>query len=498
MAAVWLVFLLMGHSVYSDDQQATKKAETVKPETVKVEVPFGAAAVWAAGLPEIQECQDGRCDPELMPGIQQALKYALNNARAALRDQESSKVKQWQKKIAELLRSAEALDPGADEPNPKTWNRIFRKFVKGSVALFANTELQKTLNDLKTFMEIPKEDIGLPWRRKSVNLPPVSKENLAQALKEYKLQSERGMEIPRVGFGTWQIEGSLCKESVLEALKMGYRHIDTAQSYENEIEVGRGIKEALETGILKSRDELFLVTKLSDPRAYNEKKANKACLKQIEMLNSTYLDVYMLHGPEGSRKNRAAWKAMEKLRDEGKIRHLGISNFDSDEPLDPLFKKARIKPDYIQNKFSVYHPGGQMATEESMLKYAEELGMAFVAYSTINPWPYLLPPMGDPHVLAIALRYQRSPAQILFRWALQLNTVIIPKSSKKTRIEENAGVLEFALSESDMRLLNGLSTLYHSAVKVQPTFLDNIYELDEIEEKKEKGKRKVATEKDEL
>ena len=333
------------------------------------------------------------------------------------------------------------------------------------------------MKDTKVVLEIPGDDSGLAWRSQSYDLPLYSKDDIKKGLAELKIQMRDGLEIPRVGFGTWMLEGEECTKAVVAALRAGYRHIDTAQSYENEKAVGEGIQNAIKDGIIKSRDEVFLVTKLSNPEDYGGKRLAKAFAKQLKALQTNYTDVYMLHGPFNNKKNRAAWKGMIELQKEGKIKALGISNFETTDDIKKLERKQEIKPNYIQNKFSIYSPGAQVLDQTSMLQTAEEEKMAFVSYSVINAWPMILPPMDDPHVIAISKRYNRTPAQILNRWALQLNTAIIPRSKNVDRIEENAGVLEFALGEIDMRLLNGLSVLAQSTSEAFPPFVKDVYGL---------------------
>lgn len=359
----------------------------------------------------------------------------------------------------------------------KAWDKKFAKCANSILSLFEDGKFVKVLKDTKVALDVPSDNIGLTWRSQSYDLPLYSGDKLKKGLAELKIEMANGVKIPRVGFGTWQMEGEECANAVLAALKAGYRHIDTAQSYENEKDVQKGIEAALKEGVIGSRDEIFLASKLSEPSAYNEKNAAKAFTSQLRQLKTNYIDMYMLHGPESAKKNLAAWKAMTKLQKEGKIRALGVSNFESEKDLKILSKKQEIKPSYIQNKFSIYNPGAQGIDEKSMLHVAEERGMAFVAYSILNPWPMVLSQMHDPHVIAVSKRYNQTTAQVLNRWALQLNVAIIPKSKRAERIQENARVLEFALGEIDMRLLNGLSTLAQSTSELYPPFVQDVYGL---------------------
>jgi len=465
---VLIVFVLLGAST-----------ETLADTPANVLIPFGESALWAAGLKEIEDCKDLKCDEESTFGIPQAMKYALNNARIVVKhveEKNAGQAKKFAERIDKLLIELEKVE-GMDQG--KKWKKALAKMIKSHLKLFSDEKLVKLLKDTRVALEISSDDIGLTWRSQSLDLPLYSKEDLKKGLAELRFEMKDGVKIPRVGFGTWMLEGEECTDAVLAALKVGYRHIDTAQSYENEKEVGKGIQAALADGTIKSREDVFLVTKLSNPEDYNGKKLRKAYAKQLKALRTNYTDVYMLHGPSNDKENRAAWKAMIKLQKEGKIKALGISNFELPDDIKKLGKKMEVKPNYIQNKFSIYNPGGQGLDQESMLQAAEEMGMAFVAYSILNPWPMILRPMEDPHVIAISKRYKRTPAQILNRWALQLNTVIIPRSKSAARIEENAQVLEFALGELDMRLLNGLSVLAQSTSEVFPPFVKDVYGLFE-------------------
>lgn len=264
--------------------------------------------------------------------------------------------------------------------------------------------------------------------------------------------------------------GQQAYDATLAALQVGYRHIDTAQAYMNEQEVGFAIRDS---GI--PRGELFLATKISDPDEFTVLEQRLEA--QLAALGTDYLDLYMLHSPGDKVAREAAWRTMEDLLSKGKVRSLGVSNFGVRE-LEELLAFARVKPVYVQNKFSVYNPGEQQVGSKPILAFAQEHGIQVMGYSVINPWPFMIPPMEDPHVQALATRYGRSPAQVLHRWALQLGVAVIPKSATAARIQENARLLDFELSELDMRLLGGIVILSESiANSVQPAWADDVYGL---------------------
>ncbi|CAE7206378.1 unnamed protein product [Symbiodinium natans] len=194
---------------------------------------------------------------------------------------------------------------------------------------------------------------------------------------------------------------------------------------------------------------------------------------QLQALQTDYLDVYMLHaaGVSGP-KLQEVWSSMERLVDLGRVRALGVSNFGVQE-LEALWSFARIKPVYMQNIFKVYKQGEQIlgGGTTGVLDWARAHGMIMVGYSTINSWPHLLPPLQDPHVLAIARAKGRTASQVLHRWALQHGIAVIPKASSMERIRENSELLDFELSEMQMAALDGLATLSESNhAEVRPSW----------------------------
>jgi diketogulonate reductase-like aldo/keto reductase len=289
-----------------------------------------------------------------------------------------------------------------------------------------------------------------------------------------KVRLANGVEMPVLGFGTWQLDDQACYEATMHALKVGYRHIDTAQGYGNEGSVGLALSDS---GI--PRRQVFLVTKLSDQGDYEPEALVRAFKNQLRALQTNYIDLYMLHSPGSTPElTRRAWEKLEELYRSGKIRALGVSNFNMQQ-LQELIDSVTIPPVYVQNKFSIYSPGEQQVNNDAaLMSYLRGKGIVMMGYSVINPWPFIMPPMEDPHVLAIADRLGKSPSQVLHRWALQLGAGVIPKSGNPARIEENSKLFDFALSEVDMRLLSGLVTLSESTVSaVKPAWMEDVYDL---------------------
>lgn len=267
----------------------------------------------------------------------------------------------------------------------------------------------------------------------------------------YKLNN--GVEIPIIGFGTWQTpDGQVAEESVLAALNSGYRHIDTAAAYGNEESVGAAIKKS---GI--NRHELFVTTKLwnSDHGYQNTKKAIDTSL---EKLGLDYLDLYLIHWPNPAAMrdnwvelNAESWQAMEEAVQAGKIRAIGVSNFRKHH-LDELLKTAEIKPAVNQN----YLNPSDM--QEDLVKYNDSLGILNEAYSPLGTGGLL----SNEVVNEIAEKYGKSPAQVLIRWSLNHNFLPLPKSVHPDYIKANADVFDFDIEPEDMKKLDGL----HGAAKI--------------------------------
>ena len=261
----------------------------------------------------------------------------------------------------------------------------------------------------------------------------------------YKLNN--GVEIPVVGFGTWQTpNGQVAKDAVLAALNAGYRHIDTAAAYGNETSVGEAIKAS---GV--KRDELFVTTKLWNSD-HGYENAKKAIDKSLENLGLDYLDLYLIHWPNpvAMRENWAelnaeSWRAMEEAVKAGKIRSIGISNFRKHH-IDELLKTAEIKPAVNQNYLN---PSDMRA---DLVKYNDELGILNEAYSPLGTGGLL----GNETVKEVAANYGKSTAQVLLRWSLQHKFLPLPKSVHADYIKANAEIFDFELSADDMKKLDGL------------------------------------------
>jgi diketogulonate reductase-like aldo/keto reductase len=251
-----------------------------------------------------------------------------------------------------------------------------------------------------------------------------------------------GTEIPVLGLGVWQVEdGAETEQAVTAALETGYRLIDTAQAYGNEASVGRAIRSS---GI--PREEIFLTTKFYP----GGKDARVEAEKSLERLGTDYLDLYLIHWPQGG--PTWAWPGMEAAVEGGLTKGIGISNFSTAE-LQELSKVAQIQPVANQIQFSPFE------YRRALVEACEDANVVPQAYSPLGTGRHL----DDPAVVQIAAAVDRTPAQVLIRWAIQKGLSVIPKSTHKNRIEENFAVFDFELDDAAVATLDGLDTTNQTA-----------------------------------
>jgi diketogulonate reductase-like aldo/keto reductase len=246
-----------------------------------------------------------------------------------------------------------------------------------------------------------------------------------------------GNEIPLLGLGVWQVpDGPECENAVRWALEAGYRHVDTAQAYGNERSVGRALRDS---GV--PREEIFVTTKFYPARKDPEAEAQRS----LERLGVDYVDLYIIHWPQGG--PTWAWDGMQRAKERGYARSIGISNFSAEE-LDEVLGVADTPPVVNQVQFSPFE------YRHGLLEACEERGVAIEAYSPLGTGRHL----GDERVARIAERVGRTQAQVLIRWCLQRDLIVLPKSTHQERIVENAQVFDFTLSDEDMAALDALDT----------------------------------------
>lgn len=248
-----------------------------------------------------------------------------------------------------------------------------------------------------------------------------------------------GVKMPQLGYGVYQVSKDECERCVLDALEVGYRHIDTAQSYFNEEEVGNAI---IKSGV--PREEIFLTTKVWIEH-YGYEQTKKSVCESMRKLRVNYIDLVLLHQPFGD--YYGAWRALEDMYADGKIRAIGISNFYPDRMVD-LASFSRITP--MVNQVETHPFNQQTEAQEWMKKYGVQ----------IEAWA----PFGEGRgglftnetIASIAAKYNKSVAQVILRWELQRGIVVIPKSVHKERMKQNFDVFDFTLSDEDMKVMASL------------------------------------------
>lgn len=291
-------------------------------------------------------------------------------------------------------------------------------------------------------------------------------------------------DMPKIGFGLWKISSDDCANAVYEAIKVGYRHLDSACDYGNEKAVGEGIKKAIEDGLCK-REDLWVTSKLWN--TYHAKEHVDAALRRtLADLQLDYLDLYLIHFPialefvefddryppewvfdpgydtptmkPSGVPLHETWAAMEAIQESGLAKHIGVCNYNTGL-LHDLMAYAKRKPEVLQIESHPY------LTQEKLIRLAKHYDIAVTAFSPLGAASYLELDMAEAKesvldssvVVSIAERLKRTAAQVVLRWGLQRGTSIIPKSTGVDRMRENISLFDFELTEDDMGAISGLN-----------------------------------------
>jgi len=244
-----------------------------------------------------------------------------------------------------------------------------------------------------------------------------------------------GIAAPQIGFGTWTLRGSVCERAVRAALDNGYRHIDTAEMYQNEDAVGRAINAV-------DRDALFLTSKVW-PDHLHAHDVRRACEGSLSRLDTDYLDLYLIHWPNSSVPVEETIEALQTLQDDGLVRAWGVSNFTRAH-----LEKARRYGTIATNQVEL-HP---FFNQRDLADYCDSIGLPITAYR-----PLAKGRVNHDHVLSgIALRHSRSPAQVALRWITQHGHLAIPRTTNDAHMRENIGIFDFQLDGSEMARIDAL------------------------------------------
>ena len=265
-----------------------------------------------------------------------------------------------------------------------------------------------------------------------------------------------GVKIPSIGFGTYKSgDDEETAKIIKNALNLGYKMIDTASFYNNEVGIGNGIKES---GI--DRKDIFIVTKLwNDDHGYD--KTIEAFNKSLNNLQVDYIDLYLIHWP--NKLNAETWRAFEHLYETGKVKAIGVCNFKVAH-LEELKKTAKIMP--MVNQVEI-HP---FSTKNNIINYCKDNNIKVVAWSPISRGRVL----SNDLMIDLSQKYKKSIVQIVLRWHMQKGVIPIPKSSNENRIKENIDIFDFEISSEDMKAIDSLDEGYDMSVTTPP--LNTIYE----------------------
>ncbi|MEG0359589.1 MAG: aldo/keto reductase [Anaerorhabdus sp.] len=257
------------------------------------------------------------------------------------------------------------------------------------------------------------------------------------------IQLNNGINMPGIGLGVFQVENDATAEIVKNAIEVGYRSIDTAAIYGNEAGVGEGIKQALATMDLK-REDLFITSKVWNAGlSYDETVA--AYEESLQKLGLEYLDLYLIHWP-GKNKYVESWRALEDLYKAGKIKAIGVCNFNISH-LQDLLKTARVTPVINQVEF---HPRLQQV---ELRAFCKEHNIQLEAWAPLMQGGLL----EDSTIAEIAKKYGKSISQVILRWDIQNGVVTIPKTVSKERMVQNASIFDFSLTEEELQIINAMN-----------------------------------------
>lgn len=252
-----------------------------------------------------------------------------------------------------------------------------------------------------------------------------------------------GIKMPIIGLGTWTFTNEEAEEAVYIAIKNGYRLIDTAQYYGDEIGVGKGVRKAIDEGIVK-REDIFVTSKI-----YASTDHNKAIEKSLNNLDLDYIDLLLIHQPGFD--DKGLYQTMEKYYKEGKLKAIGISNYYTKEAIDEVLSYAEIIPAVIQNENHIYYQNNELQ------EYVKQYGIIIESWYPFGGRGHTDENFNNETIVKIAKKYNKTSAQIILRWQLQAGYIAIPGSKNPNHIKENISIFDFELSDEDMKKIYNIN-----------------------------------------
>jgi len=400
--------------------------------------------------------------------------YAINIALG------NAKSRRHRRQLHRLARIASTLNNGMDRKSNAWVRHHMRRFAPSFLQIVGrNSKLGKGISPLPhttpkmSFFRNMESNMGRPGsssasrgisRQSAFESPFVlgaAKVAKWHGRKTWMFKLSNGLEMPAIFFSLshWTRREQI-RETLGRALDLGHRAFDGAQDYFPAEDM---LGEVLAKRKIP-RKELYLVSKLGYLDDYGNGLTRKTVLSTLKRLKTKYLDLYYLYDVGRTlAEEKAAWREMEQLHKEGKIRALGISNFPS-EKIKRIMGYAKIKPHVLQNHFNIYMPGHFKLMQKNVFPLVRKHKMVFLSrrlltYSDLTA----LQPIDDPHVKALAASYKRTPAQILYRWALQQGVGIVAKAENPAHMRSNTKIFDFALKTADLAYLNQIGKLNHPA-----------------------------------
>ena len=279
------------------------------------------------------------------------------------------------------------------------------------------------------------------WKGKKIDMNEI-KENIKNKDTSFNFDNRyvtlnNGIKMPIIGLGTWTFTNEEAEDAVYIAIKNGYRLIDTAQYYGDEVGVGKGVRKAIDEGIVK-REDIFVTSKI-----YASTNHSKAIENSLNNLDIGYIDLLLIHQPGFD--DKGLYQTMEKYYKDGKLKAIGISNYYTKEAIDEVLNYAEIVPSVIQNENHIYYQNNELQ------EHVKQYGIIIESWYPFGGRGHTDENFNNETIVKIAKKYNKTPAQIILRWQLQAGYIAIPGSKNPDHIKENISIFDFELSDEDMK-----------------------------------------------